>query len=263
MISIPLFLTQEHPCGYLENEIAQSLFVHPSYKLTTQQYAQLIKQGFRRSGDEVYKPHCQRCSSCIAARVAVAHFKPSRNQKRCLKKNINTQAIVKPAVFSQDHFDMYLRYQADRHQSGSMAHFRPDDYIHFLSSLWCNTRFVEFSIDNELAAIAVIDQLDNAWSAVYTFFEPKFSSYSLGVYAILWEIEQARLKQREFLYLGFWIKDCKKMAYKTEYQPIQLLIDNQWTEMPVIRGSREALIISQSPPRDRTTHILENTAAIK
>jgi arginine-tRNA-protein transferase len=231
MISIPLFLTQQHPCSYLEHEMAQSLFVHPSIKLSTQLYGQLIKQGFRRSGDEVYAPHCAQCSSCLPARLEVAHFKPNRNQKRCLKKNSTTQAIEKPAVFSQDHYDMYLRYQAHRHNNGSMAHFGPDDYIHFLSSFWCNTRFVEFFIDNELAAIAVIDQFDNAWSAVYTFFEPNFSSYSPGVYAILWEIEQARLQNREFLYLGFWIKNCQKMAYKHEYQPMQLFIDNQWTEM--------------------------------
>ena len=81
--------------------------------------------------------------------------------------------------------------------------------------------------------MAVIDRVDRAWSAVYTFFEPKFSTYSLGVYAILWQIEQAFLQQKEFLYLGFWIKACKKMTYKTNYQPIQLLIDNQWVEMSV------------------------------
>jgi len=232
MTSVPLYLTQEHQCSYLEHELAQSLFVHPSFNINSSQYGQLIKQGFRRSGNEVYRPHCARCSACIPVRLAVADFKPDRSQKRCLKKNLNTQAIIKPAVFCQDHFDMYLRYQAYKHGDGSMAHFSPDDYIHFLGSLWCNTHFVEFSIENELSAVAVIDLLDNAWSAVYTFFEPKFTNYSPGVYAILWEIEQAKLRQHEFLYLGFWIKNCKKMAYKNNYQPLQLLIDNQWTETP-------------------------------
>jgi leucyl-tRNA---protein transferase len=233
MISIPLFLTQEHPCSYLEGEQAQSVFVHPSYPLTTSIYAQLIEQGFRRSGDEIYAPHCPHCSACIPARLPVKRFKPNRSQKRCLIKNRDTQAIVKPAVFEKAHYDMYLRYQAIRHGGGSMASASPDDYLGFLGSSWCNTRFVEFSINNKLAGVAVIDQFEQAWSAVYTFFEPKFSSYSLGVYAVLWQIEQAILQQNEFLYLGFWIKACKKMAYKSDYQPLQLLIDNQWIEMPV------------------------------
>ncbi|MDD5319777.1 MAG: arginyltransferase [Methylococcales bacterium] len=231
MVSIPLFLAQEHPCSYLEGECAQSVIVYPSYPLTTAHYAQLITQGFRRSGNEVYAPHCPHCSACIPARLAVARFKPNRSQKRCISKNINTRVIVKPAVFEQAHYDMYLRYQIDRHTGGSMAHSSPEDYINFLSSSWCNTKFVEFLINNELAGVAVIDQLENALSAVYTFFEPKFARASLGAYAILWQIEQAKLQKLDFLYLGFWIKACKKMAYKSVYQPLQLLIDNQWTEM--------------------------------
>ena len=126
---------------------------------------------------------------------------------------------------------MYLRYQAIRHPEGSMINISPDNYLSFLSSSWCNTKFVEFSINNELAGVTIIDQFDDAWSAVYTFFEPKFSSYSLGVYAILWQIHQASLQGKEFLYLGFWIEACTKMSYKTNYQPIELLIDKQWLEM--------------------------------
>ncbi|MFI3196995.1 MAG: arginyltransferase [Methylococcaceae bacterium] len=231
MTSIPLFLSQEHPCGYLDDEKAQSLFVHPGYPVTSSIYAQLIAQGFRRSGDEIYTPHCPHCSSCISVRLPVNKFKPSRSQKRCLSKNTSTQVIVKPAVFEQAHYDMYLRYQAIRHSDSSMATASPDEYLNFLGSSWCNTRFVEFSINNELAGVAVIDQFEQAWSAVYTFFEPKFKDYSLGVYAVLWQIEQAVLQQKEFLYLGFWIQACKKMAYKSDYQPLQLLIDKQWLEM--------------------------------
>ncbi len=231
MTSIPLFLSQEHPCGYLDDEKAQSLFIHPGYPVSSSIYAQLIEQGFRRSGDEVYAPHCPHCSSCISVRLPVKKFKPSRSQKRCLSKNAATQVIVKPAVFEQAHYDMYLRYQAVRHSDSSMATASPDEYLNFLGSSWCNTKFVEFSINNELAGVAVIDQFEQAWSAVYTFFEPKFNDYSLGVYAVLWQIEQVVRQQKEFLYLGFWIQACKKMAYKSDYQPLQLLIDKQWLEM--------------------------------
>jgi len=234
MISIPLFLTHEHPCSYLDGKLAQAVFVHPSFQLETSVYTQLIEKGYRRSGDDVYAPHCVNCSACVPARLAVAQFKPDRSQKRCMKKNINTQATIKPAVFTQAHYDLYLRYQAIRHGDGDMAHSSADDYINFLGSSWCNTYFVEFSIANELAGIAVIDQLDNALSAVYTFFDPRFSSYSLGVYAVLWQIEHARQQNLEFLYLGFWIKECKKMAYKSNYQPLQLLLDKHWSEFNTV-----------------------------
>ncbi|RIZ70807.1 MAG: arginyltransferase [Methylococcales bacterium] len=234
MKSIPLLLSQEHPCSYLDNHQAQSLFVHPAYPLTPSSYAHLMIQGFRRSGDQVYSPHCQHCSACLPIRLAVNKFKHNRNQKRCLDKNINTQATIKRPVFEQTHYDMYLRYQTARHNDGEMANASPEDYLSFLGSSWCNTVFVEFSINNELAGVAIIDQFDQAWSAVYTFFEPKFSNYSLGVYAVLWQIEQAKQQQKELLYLGFWIQECQKMTYKSNYQPFQLLIDTEWVEISTL-----------------------------
>jgi len=109
-----------------------------------------------------------------------------------------------------------------------MAHSSPDEYIRFLGSSWCDTLFIEFSIADELAAVAIVDRLDNALSAVYTFFDPKFSSHSLGVYAVLWQIQYAQEQGLEWLYLGFWIADCQKMNYKDQYQPLQGFIDQAW-----------------------------------
>jgi arginine-tRNA-protein transferase len=232
MISIPLIVTAEHECSYLCHRLARSAFVHPDFALTPAVYEQLVAQGFRRSGDEVYHPHCLQCEACIPVRLAVADFKANRSQKRCLNSNRHTTAISKPAVFEQAHYDMYLRYQSSRHSDGAMAHASPDDYMNFLGSSWCDSRFVEFSIADELAAIAVVDQFPSALSAVYTFFEPKFSDYSLGTYAVLWQIAQAQTGRREFLYLGYWLKECQKMAYKSNYQPLQIWRDGQWLKQP-------------------------------
>ena len=231
MISIPLFLTEKHQCSYLDEEIAQPAFVHPLFEMTNAIYSELIKQGYRRSGDEVYSPHCPNCTACIPVRLRVADFTPNRSQKRCWQRNANTQAILRPAEFEKAHYDLYLRYQAARHSEGTMANSSPADYLSFLKSAWCDTRFVEFVIDDELAAIAVVDQLDNALSAVYTFFNPKFSAYSLGVNAVLWQIDWAKQMQKEFLYLGFWIKRCKKMSYKSDYRPLQIYKDRQWLQL--------------------------------
>ncbi|MDD1611713.1 MAG: arginyltransferase [Methylococcaceae bacterium] len=232
MTSIPLFITGDHSCSYLDGETARSAFVHPAFRMTPSIYAELLKHGFRRSGDDVYAPQCPHCKACIPARIPLTRFEPNRQQKRCLKKNSETRVMIKPAVFDQAHYDMYLRYQNSRHEEGSMAHAGPEDYINFLGNTWCNTIFAEFSIAGEPAAIAVVDCFTNAWSAVYTFFDPKFSDFSLGVYAVLWQIEEARKQQREFLYLGYWIRDCRKMAYKSNYQPLQLYLDKEWRDFP-------------------------------
>lgn len=229
--TIPLFLTQKHPCGYLDNRQARSLFVNPSYQMTTTVYYQLLQRGFRRSGNEVYMPCCETCSACVPARLPVMRFQPDRRQRRCLGRNRSTRTVIKSAEFNPAHYALYLRYQKRRHGGGTMAQFTPEDYCHFLTSFWCDTRLIEFYIDNRLSAVAVIDCFDDAWSAMYTFFDPEFSRYSPGMYAILWQIEQLRRENKQYLYLGFWIKNCKKMAYKVDYRPLEVLLDKQWIEM--------------------------------
>lgn len=228
MTSVPLLITTPQPCSYLDDKWAQSIFVDPSFEPDTAIYSQLIALGFRRSGDDVYSPYCAQCSQCVPVRLAVAQFIPSRSQKRCLQKNLLTTAVIKPANFEQAHYDLYLRYQEQRHADGNMVNASADEYINFLGSSWCNTQFVEFYIADELAAVAIVDCLDNALSAVYTFFDQKYSNYSLGVYAVLWQIHYAQKQGLAWLYLGFWIADCKKMNYKNQYQPLQYLIDQQW-----------------------------------
>ncbi len=228
MTAVPLLISAPHPCSYLEDQYAQSAIVEPSFGVNNAIYSQLIAHGFRRSGDDVYRPYCAQCSQCIPVRLPVAQFEPNRRQKRCLQKNRQTTAIIKPAAFEQSHYDLYLRYQNHRHAEDNMANTSPDEYLSFLGSSWCNSQFIEFFCAEELAAVAIVDRLDNALSAVYTFFEPKFSDYSPGVYAVLWQIHYAQKQGLEWLYLGFWIADCQKMNYKNQYHPIQGLIDQQW-----------------------------------
>ncbi|WP_332889040.1 arginyltransferase [Methyloprofundus sedimenti] len=232
MISIPLYLDKPHKCSYLADHSAQFAYIHPDFSVNTDIYSQLISQGFRRSGDYAYKPYCATCKKCIPARLAVEDFQLSRQQRRTLKKNTDIEAKIKPAKYEQAHYDLYQLYQLSRHTGGDMANTTEENYINFLSSDWCNTLFVEFSCNNELAGVAVIDLLDNALSAVYTFFDPKFSARSLGVYAVLWQIEYAKSLGLDWLYLGYWIESCQKMSYKINYQPLQGLLDNQWRLIP-------------------------------
>lgn len=228
MISIPLFQTDEHACSYLDDKSARTAFVHPSFPLTVTIYSQLIAQGFRRSGDDVYTPNCLTCRECVPVRIPVDQFTPNRRQKRCLKRNRHTETVIKPAAFDPQHYNLYLRYQHHRHAGGSMADSSPEDYIRFLGSNWCNTLFVELKIEQKLAGVAIVDLLDNALSAVYTFFDPDLSGYSLGTYSVLWQIEHARQLGLDYVYLGYWIKDCGKMNYKNQYQPLYGFIDQQW-----------------------------------
>ncbi len=231
MISVPLWLTAENPCSYRANRTSRSAVVYPDFKLNTALYSQLLEQGFRRSGDQVYKPYCDGCQACVPTRIPVRLFQANRKQKRCRKRNIQTTATIRPAEFDPRHFDLYQRYQAARHEKENDNPISKEDYIEFLGSRWCNTWFVEFRNNEDLMAIAVVDVLENSLSAVYTFFDPGFADHSPGVYAVLWQIEQAKNLKLDYVYLGFWIEDCRKMRYKIEYQPLEGLTGGQWQNL--------------------------------
>ncbi|NOV32615.1 arginyltransferase [Methylomonas sp. ZR1] len=229
MSSIPIWLDSGHACGYLDYRLARSGFVHPSVNIDTTLYSQLIAQGFRRSGDHVYKPYCEACQACVPTRLPVALFQADRKQKRCIKRNAQTRIVVKNAEFDPRHFRLFRRYLSARHDKpGEDTEITPDDYIKFLGSSWCDTLFVEFLIGGQLAAVAVVDVVADGLSAVYTFFDPDFADYSPGVYAVLWQIETAKQMGLPYVYLGYWIKDCRKMRYKIDYQPLTGLINGQW-----------------------------------
>jgi len=233
MTSLPLWLTGESLCSYFDDRLAQSIVLSPDFAIDVSLYSRLLAHGFRRSGNQVYKPHCPDCSACVPSRIPVAEFKPDRKQRRCLQRNRHTQVVIKNTEFDERHFQLYSRYQMARHDRGDAVAISRDEFLQFFGSRWCTTWMVEFLIEGRLAAVAVVDVLENALSAVYSFFDPEFDHYSPGVFAVLWQIEAARQRKLEYVYLGFWIEDCRKMCYKIQYQPLQGLIAEQW--QPVIK----------------------------
>lgn len=228
--SLAFFVTTPHPCSYLEDKEAATLFADPDVNINTQQYSKLITYGFRRSGTHVYRPRCPQCVACIPIRIPVADFKPNRSQRRVLNANTDIQIISRQAEFSEEHFELYQLYMSTRHAGGGMDDPEPSKYSEFLISPWIETTFYEFRLDETLVAVAVADQLADGLSAVYTFFHPDYASRSLGTFSILKEIEQANSQNLPYLYLGYWVQDCNKMSYKANFQPYETLTGSQWVK---------------------------------
>lgn len=239
MNSLPLWLTAESPCGYFDDRSSQSLVADPQFPLDSSVYAQLLALGFRRSGNQVYRPHCANCAACVPTRIPVNLFRADRKQRRCAKYNLRTRVLIKDAKFDERHFELYRRYQIARHGKQDADDIDREDFLQFFLSDWCNTWFVEFLIEGHLAAIAVVDHFDRALSAVYTFFDPAFNRYSPGIYAVLWQIDEAKRRGMDYVYLGFWIADCRKMQYKIQYQPLSGLIGDQWQTLSTTQTNED------------------------
>ena len=226
-----LYLSMPHACSYLDGRSSTILFVDPQRLLDAGEYGQFVRQGFRRSGDLVYRPHCNGCNACVAVRVPVRHFRPSRGQRRTWARNQDIEVVEKPARFEAEHFELYRRYQAGRHPESGMNDADPQKYLGFLASRQVATRFFEFRQGDRLVGVAVADLLPDGLSAVYTFYDPELSQRALGVFAILWEIAETARRGLDYLYLGYWIAESGKMSYKIHYQPLEALRHGHWLRL--------------------------------
>lgn len=228
---LALYLSPEHPCGYLADRSARTVFLDPQVTPSRSLYSAFADQGFRRSGSYLYRPQCESCRACVPVRVPVAEFQPDRTQRRVWRKNQDLEVQVRPTASDPEHFALYRRYLKNRHADGGMDQHTPDDYSAFLTSRWSNTISVEWRLADALVAVAIVDELDEALSAVYTFFAPELPRRSLGTLAILWEIEEARRRGLRWLYLGYWIADSRKMAYKDRFRPFERLGPEGWAQV--------------------------------
>jgi len=231
------FITPEHACNYLDKDGASSLFADPLFPKSKKLYTALVNSGFRRSGEHLYKPYCSACTECVPVRIPVNEFKLRRHQKRTWNKNQDLTVTVRQADYQEAHFQLYKKYLSQRHSGGGMDNPTEENYSDFLWAAWSDTFLFEFRLKDQLIAVSVVDQLDNGFSAVYSFYDTFLSNRSLGKYMILYLIEHTKGLGLSWLYLGYWIADCKKMKYKTEYQPIEYYIDEEWKKSSTLASN--------------------------
>ncbi|HUW97472.1 MAG TPA: arginyltransferase [Acidiferrobacter sp.] len=228
-----LFLSSAHSCSYLPERIANTLFVDPRFPITTEMLWEFNRHGFRRSGNLIYRPHCEGCRSCVPVRIPVATFASSRGQRRTADRNADVTVTAKPPLFDEEHFALFLRYQDARHPGGTMANPDPSTFLRFLVGGQVETTFFEFRQDSALIGVAVVDHLSDGLSAVYTFYDPMLAHRGLGTYAVLWQIQESLRQNLPYLYLGYWVKESPKMSYKIRFQPLEAYQSGLWAPIQV------------------------------
>ena len=229
---VQLYLTAPYQCSYLPDQLARSQVATPAFMITSPVYSALVQHGFRRSGTFTYRPQCDVCHACLPVRIPVANFSPNRSQRRSWQHHKNLASSLHPLQDKEEYFALYLRYQLARHAGGGMENDNREQYRNFLLESHVDTLLVEFREHGLLRMVSIIDVLENGLSSVYTFYEPDQPKASFGTYNVLWQLELCRKLKLDYLYLGYWIKNSNKMAYKANFRPLQFLTQGEWHPLP-------------------------------
>lgn len=226
-------ITKPFPCSYLPVQEERIIVLIDSEINAPYFYPTLIANGFRRNGDQIYRPQCELCQACQSLRIPVRSFKASKSQKRIVNKNkhLSLQITKTPKT---SYFDLYERYINTIHHDGPMFPATQAQYDSFLISNWNKPLYLEIYDQDKLIAVSLIDQVytkqTRAWSAFYCFFDPDYRKNSIGKFAILSQLSLSAEHNIDWLYLGYQIDDCQKMNYKTEFKPHQRFKNDEWID---------------------------------
>jgi leucyl-tRNA---protein transferase len=223
------FATTSLPCPYIEGNVERRVVTELVGRDAGRLHDQLSMAGFRRSHSIVYAPACPTCQECIPVRIIARDFRPSRSQRRVLSKNSDIESNETSAVATTEQYQIFAEYQQVRHAEGDMAKMDVYEYQALIEETPIDTFVAEFRTSNgRLVGAMLADRVEDGLSAVYSFFDPDEDGRSLGTYMVLWLIEHAKLMGLSYVYLGFWVEQSRKMAYKATFPPLEMHTPEGW-----------------------------------
>ncbi len=226
------FTTAPLPCPYLPGRLERKIVTELNGPDAEVLHEALSRAGFRRSHSIAYTPACPGCSACIPVRIVAESFRPDRTMRRVDRVNADLVASRVPARATAEHYRLFARYQESRHSGGDMAMMGFYDYRSMVEDSPIDTFIIEFrGPDGALLGACLTDRMCDGLSAVYSFFDPDLPQRSLGTYMVVWLVEEAVRQALPYVYLGYWIAESRKMAYKSRFRPLEAFGPNGWRPM--------------------------------
>ena len=227
----------EEPCPYIEGNVARRPMRLPTRALLPEELDQRLELGDRRAGMLFYTQACPRCQACEPLRLDTSSFTPSSSQRRAFRKAREVVRVeIGPPLVDAARVSLFDRHQSVRGLRKHERAFTLDDYAAFLVERPVDAfelrYFLPTETGDELVGVAITDRGKEAWSAVYTYYEPELPEphrgLSLGTFSVLVQLELARRAGVRFVYLGLAIQENEHMRYKFSFLPHERRLEGAW-----------------------------------
>ena len=226
---LSFLVTTEMPCPYLPGRMERKVVTRLSGSEAGRNFQLLQRAGFRRSHAIAYRPACSGCQACTPVRIRALEFQPGRTLRRTEARNADLTAHIRLARGTAEQYALFQAYLDGRHSDGEMVGMGLSDYRSMVEDSSIDTRLVEFRDGSgKLIACALTDWTEDGISAVYSYFDPAQAPRSLGSHMIIWLAREAQRRGLRYVYLGYWIRESRKMAYKTRFRPVELFGPQGW-----------------------------------
>ena len=227
--------TAPQPCPYVPGRQESKAVTELNTLDAVHLHDVLSRAGFRRSHSLAYRPACPHCNACVPARVRVQEFQLTKSMRRTMRRNVDLTHHETQAFATEEQYELFRWYEQARHSEGEMALMDFNDYRSMVEDTPVDTVTIEFrDPSGTLAAVALTDRLSDGLSGVYKFFSPQRENLSPGTFVILWHIERARALGLSYFYLGYWIAESPKMAYKARFMPLEILTETGWEKLTTL-----------------------------
>lgn len=215
----------EDSCSYLDNKLQTT-----HYKIVQEcsvSYCEaLIERGWRRFGHMFFRPICTECTACESFKIDVKNYEFTKSQRRVLRKNEETKIVIQRPQLTSKHLDLFEKYHSHmkdkrdwNHETTTPKHY----YASFVHGYGDFGYEILYYIKDELVGVDLIDILPQGISSIYFYYDPSFEKYSLGTYSMLQQIKMAKDNDLSWIYMGYYVKSCQSLEYKSRYTPYLVL----------------------------------------
>jgi len=211
----------EDKCSYLQNK-EQTTHYKIIHNCSKESCQNLIERGYRRFGKMYFRPICPTCDECKSIKIDVENFEFSKSAKRILKKSKDFKSYIQRPSVTHEHINLFEKYHLHmkNKKEWDYSPTNAENYYNSFVSGYNDFGYeVLYYFEEKLVAVDLIDILEDGISSIYFYYDPDFSSYSLGKLSLYKQIEYAKNSEKKWIYLGYYVKDCNSLSYKAEYKP--------------------------------------------